>query len=178
LRPSTPHEAAMLADALINATGLFALTLNVSGVVRPNDRRLLRTAGWASALWAVNNVLIGAHTAAALSVLSVGRQWAASALHGKAPHLRSIAFATIALLTFLIGWLSWSGVPTLFPVAGSLIGSYAMLFMEGTRLRIALVVINAFWIHNALSYGAWWQAGANVVAGTAAAVGAWRACRP
>jgi hypothetical protein len=168
----------MLADTLINATGLFALTLNVSGVVRPNDRTLMRTTGWASALWAVNNVLIGAHTAAALSVLSVGRQSAAAALHGKAPRLRSIAFATIALLTFFIGWLSWSGVPTLFPVAGSLIGSYAMLFMKGARLRIALVVINAFWLYNALSFGAWWQVGANVVAGTAAAVGAWRACKP
>ena len=38
----------------------------------------------------------GAHTAAALSVLSVGRQSAAAALHGKASVLRSIAFATIS----------------------------------------------------------------------------------
>ena len=167
----------MLADTLIHATGLFALTLNVSGVVRPNDRTLMRTTGWASALWAVNNVLIGAHTAAALSVLSVGRQSAAAALHGKAPYLRSIAFATIALLTLLIGWVSWNGVLTLFPVAGSLIGSYAMLFMRGACLRIALVAINGFWLYNALSYEAWWQVSANVVAGTAAAVGAWRTYR-
>ena len=84
----------MLADTLIHATGLFALTLNVSGVVRPNDRTLMRTTGWASALWAVNNVLIGAHTAAALSVLSVGRQSAAAALHGSSPVRRSIARST------------------------------------------------------------------------------------
>jgi hypothetical protein len=167
----------MLADTLINATGLFALTLNVSGVVRPNDRTLMRTSGWASALWAVNNVLIGAHTAAALSVLSVGRQSAAAALHGRVASLRWIAFATIVVLTLLIGWFSWSGMLTLFPVAGSLIGSYAMLFMQGARLRIALVVINAFWLYGALSYDAWWQVGANVVAGTAAAVGALRAFR-
>ena len=167
----------MLSEALINATGLLALTLNVSGVARPNDRTLMRTTGWASALWAVNNVLIGANTAAALSVLSVGRQSAAAALHGKATPLRSMAFATIAILTVLIGWFSWNGVLTLFPVAGSLIGSYAMLFMHGPRLRIALVVINAFWLYGALWYGAWWQVGANVVAGTAAAVGAWRAYR-
>jgi len=52
-----------------------------------------------------------------------------------------------------------------------------MLFMKGARLRIALVVINAFWLYSALSHDAWWQVGANIVAGTAAAVGAWRAYR-
>ena len=165
----------MLSDMLINATGLLALALNVSGVVRPNDRTLMRTTGWASALWAVNNVLIGAYTGAALSVLSVGRQSAAAALHGKANFLRSIAFTVIAVLTLLIGWSSWDGVLTLFPVTGSLIGSYAMLFMRGARLRMALVVINACWLYGALAWGAWWQVTANVVAGTAAAVGAWRA---
>jgi hypothetical protein len=167
----------MLADTLINATGLFALTLNVSGVLRPNDRTLMHTTGWASALWAVNSALIGAHTAAALSVLSVGRQSAAAALHGSASALRWIAFATIAVLTLLVGWLGWNGALTLFPVAGSLIGSYAMLFMQGARLRIALVVINAFWLCGAIWYGAWWQVSANLVAGFAAAVGAWRAYR-
>ena len=82
----------MLSHHLIDATGLVALSLNVGALLRPGDRTLLKIGSWASALWAVNSLLIGAPTAAALSALSVGRQASALALQERPGRLKCAAF--------------------------------------------------------------------------------------
>lgn len=74
----------MLSPYLVDATGLAALAINVSGLVRPSDKSLRMRAGWASALWALNNLFMGAHGAAALNVLGAGRQASATVLADKA----------------------------------------------------------------------------------------------
>jgi predicted acyltransferase len=168
----------MLSHHLIDATGVIALSLNVSALVRPSDRALLRNSGWASAIWAVNNLLIGAHTAAALSALSVGRQAGASWLQDHPVRTRAVMFVVLVAATLLIAGLTWNGTNTLFPVAGSLIASYAMLHLRGAALRWAMVLVNALWMFNAVAYDSQWQIAANALAGTAAAVGAWRSRAP
>jgi hypothetical protein len=165
----------MLTQHLVDATGVIALSLNVGALVRPSDRTLLKTTGWASALWAMNNLLIGAHTAAALSALSVGRQASAAALHERPGRLKALAFAVIVAVTLLIAGFTWQGTHNLFAAAGSLIGTYAMFYLRGAALRWAMVLVNALWLTNALAYDAWWQIAANAICGVAAAVGAWRA---
>ena len=165
----------MLSQHIIDATGILALSLNVSALVRPSDRTLLKTTGWASAIWALNNLLLGALTAAALSALSVGRQLGAVALHDRPGRVKAIAFASLVMATLLIAGLTWNGSHTVFPVAGSLVGTYAVLYMRGAALRLAMVLVNALWMVNAVAYDSGWQMAANVLSGTAAAIGAWRA---
>jgi hypothetical protein len=167
----------MLAQHFIDFTGVIALSLNIRALIGTSDRTMLKTTGWASALWAMNSLLIGAHTAAALSALSVGRQVGASMLLNHPTRTKTIAFAVLVAATLGIATLTWNGAGTLFPVAGSLVASYAMLYMRGAALRWAMIAVSALWMVNAVAFDAWWQIAANGLAGTAAAAGAWRAQR-
>lgn len=164
----------MLLMHLIDATGIAALSLNISGLVRPGDGRLLKTSGWASALWALNSLMLGAPTAAALNALSVGRQASAAVLLNRPGRLKAATFAAFVAVTLLLATILWSGALGLFAVAGSLLGTYAMFYLRGASLRWALAVVNALWLSNALVYDAFWQVAANLVCGIAAAIGAWK----
>jgi hypothetical protein len=170
----TPASAMMI-EHFVDGTGLVALSLSVTGLIAKDDRTLTVTGGWASAVWALNNLLIGAQTAAALSALSVGRQAGVWVLQGHPRRLKGLAFSIVAVATVLIALLTWNGSGTVFPVAGSLVASYAVFYQSGAKLRLAMVVVNALWMHNAVSYGSGWQVAANLIAGAAAAIGAWRA---
>ena len=164
----------MLSHHLIDATGLVALSLNAGALLRPGDRTLLKIGSWASALWAINSLLIGAPTAAALSALSVGRQATALALQDRRGRLKCGAFLVFVGATLVVSALTWHGAYSLFPAAGSLVGTYAMFWLRGTRLRSAMVLANALWLVNAIAYVAWWQIAANGIWGGAAAFSAWR----
>lgn len=164
----------MLSQHLIDATGLFALLLSVIALVRPSEQALVKLSGWSSALWTINNLLLGAATAAALSALSVVRQAGASALRDRAGRARTLMVAGLVLAALGIAAATWRGVDSIFPLAGSLTATYAMFHLRGARLRLALVLVNAFWMVSGIAYEAWWQVAANTLSGTAAAVGAWR----
>lgn len=161
-------------DLLIHASGLFALMFNIKGLVRPCDRTLRRSTGLAAALWSLNNLLLGAHTAAALSVVTVGRQISADAVQ-QAPHAkRRLACLGFMALMLAIAAVTWHGPITLVTTAGSMLATYAMFYMRGIRLRLAMVAVSALWMANAVAFDSWEQAAANVASGAAAAWGAWR----
>ena len=162
---------------LVHATGLAALTFNVFGLIRTSDRSLRHATGWASALWAANNLLMGAQSAAALSALSVGRQATASAVQAHSERTKFLTCATFLVVTFAVGVLTWNGMATLFTTVGSLLATYAMFYMRGAWLRVAMVGVAALWMYNAWAYDSWWQMFGNAINGGAAAYGAWRSAR-
>jgi hypothetical protein len=164
----------MLTQHLVDATGSFALLLNVIALLRPSEQALVKLSGWSSALWTLNNLLIGATMAAALSALGVGRQAGASALRDRAGPARTVTVAGLVVATLAIAGVTWSGVESIFPLAGSLTATYAMFHLSGARLRLALVLVNALWMANGLVNDALWQIAANALSGSAAAFGAWR----
>ncbi len=166
-----------MSSLLIHATGFAALALNVTGLIRTSDRSLRNSSGWASALWALNNLLIGAQSAAALSVVSVGRQASASAVQGRNGRITLVACVSFLVVTFAVGAFTWNGVATLLTTAGSMLATYAMFYMRGALLRLAMLAVAALWMYNAWAYDSWWQMFGNLVTGGAAAYGAWRATR-
>jgi hypothetical protein len=167
-----------MSSLLIHVTGFAALALNVSGLIGASDRTLRHSTGWASALWAANNLLMGAQSAAALSVLSVGRQASASVVQGRDDSTRRWTCAVFLLVTLVVGALTWNGVATLLTTTGSMLATYAMFYMRGAPLRIAMLGVATLWMYNAWAYDSWWQMFGNLVTGGAAAYGAWRAKRP
>ena len=167
----------MLTRHLIDATGLVALALTLVAMAGASDRALLRIGAWASGLWAVNSLLVGAPTAAALSALGMGRQASAAALQDRPGRLKVAAFAAFVVTTLAISGLTWTCPHSLFPATGSLIATYAMFYMRGARLRWAMVLVSSLWLANAVVYAAWWQIAANGLSGGAAAIGALRANR-
>jgi hypothetical protein len=164
----------MLTQHLIDATGSLALLLSVIALLRPSEQALVKLSGWSSALWTLNNLLIGATMAAALSALSVGRQAGAWALRDRAGAARRMTVTGLVVATLGIAVVTWSGLESIFPLAGSLTATYAMFHVRGARLRLALALVNAFWMVNGLLNDAWWQVAASALSGTAAAMGAWR----
>ena len=162
---------------LVNASGLAALAINVSGLVSRSDRSLRSTNGWASLLWAANNFLMGADSAAALSALSAGRQASESVVQGKSGRARMLTCMAFLGVTLVLGILTWNGTVTLVTTAGSMLSTYAMFYMRGVFLRVAMIGVATLWMFNALVYDSWWQMAANTLNGGAAAYGAWRSAQ-
>ncbi|KWT98161.1 MULTISPECIES: YgjV family protein [unclassified Variovorax] len=164
----------MNATYLINATGLVALALTVFSLVGTNDRILRKSTGIASAIWAVNNLLLGAHTAAALSAVSVGRQASAEAVQTRSSRTRLLACLSFVAITVVASALTWKGWTSLATAAGSLLGTWAMFYLRGVGLRLVMVLVAALWMYNAWAYNSWWQMVGTSASGAAALYGAWR----
>lgn len=165
----------MIVEHLTDLSGVTALTLSIRSLLLTSDRALLRTSVWAMALWAVNNLLIGAHAAAALSALGAGRQAGAAALLQRPGRMKAAVYRALMLATVATSLLLWNGPRTLAPLAGALISCYAVFHLRGAALRGAMVVVNLLWMVHALAFGAQWQLAAAALGATAAAAGAWRA---
>jgi hypothetical protein len=164
----------MATDLLIHASGLCALVLNVAALLRTCERSLRLQSGIAGLVWALNNFLLGAHTAAALSLLSAGRTASSAATLRCGQRLRFSVFAAFAGLTLVIGAVTWDGWPSVLLAIASLLSTFAMFYLRGRSLRWSMLLVSALWMHHAWSHGSWEQMAANLVTAAAALYGAWR----
>jgi hypothetical protein len=167
----------MSTDFLIHLTGMSALVLNVLAIVRTCERRLRLQSGMAGLVWALNNLLLDAHSAAALSLVSAGRTASSAATLQSGERRRRLTFIGFALLTALVAALTWQGWLSVFLVTASLLSTYAMFYMRGPALRWVMLLVSMLWMINAWSYGSWEQVAANAATGAAALYAAWRAGR-
>jgi hypothetical protein len=170
-------SAAMSNSLLIHATGLGALVLNVVALACTCERSLRLRSGAAGMAWALNNFLMGANVAAALSVLGASRT-AAAAITLNARRARAIGFAVFALATVAVGAWTWGGWASLMIVAASLLSTYAVFHLTGAALRWVMLAVSALWMFNAWSVGSWEQMAANVLSAGASLYGACRVARP
>lgn len=164
-------------EFLIHLTGVCALVLNVLAIIRTCERRLRVHSGIAGLVWALNNLLLGAHSAAALSLVSAGRTASSAATLESGAARRRLAFAGFAALTLLVSVLTWQGWLSVFLVTASLLSTYAMFYMQGSALRWVMLLVSMLWMINAWSYGSWEQVAANAATAVAALYAAWRAGR-
>ena len=163
-------------ELLIHATGLAALALNVVALACTCERTLRLRSGVAGIAWALNNFLLGANVAAALSVVSAGRT-ATSAVTLGARRSRAIGFGCFAVVTLVVGALTWGGWTSLLMVAASLMSTYAVFHLTGAPLRWVMVAVSGLWMFNAWSVGSWEQMAANLLSAVASLVGACRLAR-
>ena len=164
-------------EFLIHLTGVCALVLNVLAIIRTCERRLRVQSGIAGLVWALNNLLLGAHSAAALSLVSAGRTASSAATLQSGAARRRLAFAGFVALTLLVSALTWQGWLSVFLVTASLLSTYAMFYMQGSALRWVMLLVSMLWMINAWSYGSWEQVAANAATAAAALYAAWRAGR-
>jgi hypothetical protein len=132
-----------------HVTGIAALGLSINGLVNRNDQVLRRASSAASVLWAVNNLLLGANSAAALSALSATRTTTADMVQRGAGHVRQWACAGFILVALTAAALTWQGWPTVLTSAASVIVSYAVFHLSGARLRYAMLLSALLWSYNA-----------------------------
>ncbi len=164
----------MANDFLIHATGLFALALNVLALARTCEKSLRIQSGIAGIVWSLNNLLLGAHAAAALSLVSAGRTASSAAtLRSEAP-LRRLVFIGFTVLTLVICAVTWHGWPSVLMTVASILSTYSMFYLRGRRLRWSMLAVSALWMYNAWSYDSWEQMVANGLTAAAALYGARR----
>jgi hypothetical protein len=77
----------------------------------------------------------------------------------------------------LVSAITWDGTGSLLTCIASLLSTYAMFYLNGTLLRLAMVAVAGLWMYHAIHYHSAWQIAANLLSGGAAAYGAWRASR-
>ena len=164
-------------EFLIHLTGVCALILNVLAIIRTCERRLRLQSGIAGLVWALNNLLLGAHSAAALSLVSAGRTASSAATLQSDRARRRLAFVAFAALTLLVCALTWQGWLSVFLLTASLLSTYSMFYMRGPALRWVMLLVSMLWMINAWSYGSWEQVAANAATAGAALYAAWRAGR-
>lgn len=158
-------------DWFIHASGLGALVLNVVALVHTCERRLRVHSSLAGIAWALNNLLLGAHTAAALSLVSAGRTATSAATLAASERRRRLAFCAFGLVTLTIGALTWRGWHSMPIVVASLLSTFAMFYWRGVRLRLAMIASSALWMHSAWFHDSWEQMLANVLTAAAALLG-------
>jgi hypothetical protein len=164
----------MANDLLIHATGLCALALNAAALLRTCEKSLRVQSGIAGVIWALNNLLLGAHTAAALSLVSAGRTATSATTLDSGRRLRRLVFVGFVALTLAISAVTWHGWPSLCMAIASMLSTYSMFYLRGRALRWSMLAVSALWMHNAWSYDSWEQMAANAVTAAAALYGAWR----
>jgi hypothetical protein len=162
---------------LIHASGVCALALNVAALVHPCERSLRLQSGLAGVAWALNNLLLGADTAAALSLVSAGRTATSAVTLSAREDTRGVVFAAFLALTLVIGALTWDGWASALIVAASVLSTIAVFYLRGRALRLAMLLVSALWMYNAWVYDSWEQMAANALTAAAALVGAQRALR-
>ncbi|CAG1018858.1 hypothetical protein BURC_03681 [Burkholderiaceae bacterium] len=161
-------------DLLIHATGLCALALNLVALVRTCERSLRMQSAVAGVIWALNNALLGAHTAAALSLLSAGRTATSASMLDSGERLRRALFAGFVLLALGVSAATWNGWPSALMTVASIVSTYAMFYLRGRPLRWSMLAVSALWMHNAWFHDSWEQMLANALTAAAALYGAWR----
>ena len=164
----------MPTELLIHATGVCALALNVSAVLHSCEKALRLQSGLSGAIWALNNLLLGAHTAAALSLVSAGRTATSAMTLRAAEPVRHAACAAFVALTLAITAFTWQGWPSALLLLASLLSTFAMFYLRAATLRLTLLLTSALWMINAWQYDSWEQMLANVATALAAIYGAQR----
>lgn len=155
-----------------------ALAINVVAMIRTCEKSLRIQSAVAGLAWALNNFLLGAYTAAALSLVSAGRTTTSLALLRGAAHWRRIVFIGFATLTLGIAAATWDSRSSLPITAAALLSTYAMFYLTGASLRWSMLVVSALWMEHAWSHGSWEQVACNAMTALAALYGAWRVPDP
>lgn len=164
----------MTASLFVHATGLAALGLGISSAIHRCDRRLRRHNFLSALCWAANFFLLGATLGAILSCVSAMRTGTATLVYGRNERVRAVAcfsFMSISIATAVLSWRDWT---TLLPVASSILTTYAVFFLCGPVLRLALLVSALLWTQSVLALNSPEQIIGNFLGIAAAAVGLWR----
>lgn len=135
------------AELLSPAQGLgyLALVFGLACFAQTDDRRFKTLMALECAAYALHFALLGQPTAVASSLVSLGRSLASLRWRTPAVGIGFVALSLLLGLWLYQGWLSW------LPILASCIGSTALFFLQGLRMRLLMLLGTGLWLlHNAL----------------------------
>lgn len=157
----------MLISTLLSPAQLFgylAFALGMACFLQTDDRRFKIFMALECLSYVVHFALLGQPTAVASSLVSLGRSVAA--IRSRSPW---VAGFFIALSLGLGAWLQ-TGWLSLLPIAASCIGTTALFFLHGVRMRLLMLVGTLLWLANNLLVG---SIGGSLLEATIAVTNGW-----
>ncbi len=124
-------------------------------------RKVIAVQSLGAAAFAIYFALLGAPTASAVCVISIGQLLAAAWIRDRGLVVGFYA-ATLVLLAFAAA-ATWHGVPTALALAGSLAGSMARLQQSTVRMKAMFLVGAPFSLAHNLLVGATYGLGVDAV---------------
>ena len=153
---------------------MSALVINVVAMASTCEKSLRVQSAMAGLVWALNNFLLGAYTAAALSLVSASRTTTSAVVLRSAARVRRTAFLGFVGLTLAVAAMTWDSRSSLLIPVAALLSTYAMFYLRGPSLRWSMLVVSALWMDHAWSHGSWEQIAGNALPGLAAVYGVCR----
>jgi hypothetical protein len=144
--------------------GYLAFALGLACFAQTDDRRFKLFMALECLSYALHFALLGQPTAVASSLVSLGRSVAA--IRSRSPW---VAGFFIALSLGLGAWLQ-TGWLSLLPIAASCIGTTALFFLQGVRMRLLMLVGTLLWLVNNLVVG---SIGGSLLEATIALTNGW-----
>ncbi|WP_049721284.1 YgjV family protein [Gilvimarinus polysaccharolyticus] len=137
----------MFDNPLAQVVGLLSYCLGVYCFYQRDDRRLKIVLLAMQINNCIHFALLGAGTALLSSVFSVVRT-------GVSLRTKSgvVAWLFIAL-SFSLGLYVSSSWQDMLPVMGSCMGTYALFFLQGIRMRLLFLISACFWLANNIYVG-------------------------
>jgi hypothetical protein len=127
--------------------GYAAFGLGMACFLQIDDRRFKLFMAAECAAYIGHFALLGQPTAVASTAVSLGRSIAS--LKWRTP---AVGLFFIALSLALGAWL-FQGWPSLLPIAASCIGTTALFFLHGLRMRALMLLGTLLWLANNLLVG-------------------------
>lgn len=127
--------------------GYAAFVFGVACFAQQDDRRFKRFMAAECAAYIGHFALLGQPTAVASTTVSLLRSLASLGSRRPALGLFFIALSAGLGLWLMQGWAS------LLPIAASCIGTYALFFLHGLRMRALMLVGTLLWLGNNLLVG-------------------------
>ncbi len=141
---------------LAQALGVIAFIVSLIGYLSPHDRRLKIMMTTGIGLLALQFVLFGSWLVASSLLVNSGRTWLS--IHRKG--LRW--FVPVAAVQLALGLALAKQPFDALPIAGSIVGSFGLLCLQGIGLRVAMLITTALWFGNNVI---WWSIGGMMLDG-------------
>jgi Bacterial inner membrane protein len=140
-----PDAYGLLSPAQL--AGYAAFVFGMACFAQTDDRRFKLFMAAECAAYIVHFALLGQGTAVASTTVSLLRSLAS--LQARRP---AVGLAFIALSLGAGAWL-YSGWVSLLPIAASCIGTTALFFLQGLRMRLLMLLGTLLWLLNNLLVG-------------------------
>ena len=129
----------------VQALGFLAFFVSLYAFSRTSDKQLRIGQAVQSLILALHFYLLGASTAAAMSLLTVIRNFLS--LHKK---IRNVAILFMVIYV-AVGIYTYEEFVDLLPIASALLGTTAVFYLSGIKMRLVMMLSTTFWIiHNAV----------------------------
>ncbi len=132
---------------LAQTLGIVAFAVSLAGYLSPCDRRMKIMMTVGTALLSLQFVLFGSWLVAVSLLMNTARTWLSIYRKGMR------WFVPVALAQLVIGILLANHLHDALPIAGSIVGSFGLLCLNGPRLRAAMLATTTFWFFNNLIWG-------------------------